>query len=94
VSLGLRFVNTGEHRGTATLTVDECEVGCGDIPRTATIFPVDAGLTCGEDRGLTVTDDYAAPFRFSGTITRVAVGVDQPLDRDNARRLEALMSQQ
>src|SRR5262249_15735444 len=34
------------------------------------------GLCCGYDSGLPVTEDYRAPFRFTGRIARVVVEVD------------------
>jgi arylsulfatase len=34
------------------------------------------GLCCGYDSGLPVTDDYRAPFRFTGRIHQVVVDLD------------------
>jgi hypothetical protein len=34
------------------------------------------GLCCGYDSGLPVTDDYRAPFRFTGRILQVVVDLD------------------
>ena len=93
-SLGLHFVNTGPHQGTVTLTVGGAEIAEGFIERTATIFPVDSGLTCGEDRGLTVTTDYAGPFRFTGTIHSVTVSTGPSRNADAQRVLEAVMGRQ
>ncbi|HEY7135708.1 MAG TPA: sulfatase-like hydrolase/transferase [Acidimicrobiia bacterium] len=68
--LELRFAKTGEHRGTATLLVDGAPVASGEIPRfTPNRFSLTgAGLTCGRSGPLPVTDDYAPPFAFTGTI--------------------------
>jgi arylsulfatase len=79
-TLGFRFTRTGEHRGTATLLVDGTVVGEGEIPQfTATRFSLTgAGLTCGYSGGLAVTDDYRAPFRFTGRLRRVVVEVEGP----------------
>jgi arylsulfatase len=80
-TVGFRFDKTGEHRGTGTLLVDGVEVGSGDIWRfTPTRFTLTgAGLTCGYSGELPVSDDYQAPFGFTGTIHGgVVVEVDGP----------------
>jgi len=76
-SLGFRFERTGPNRGTATLTVDGDVVGEGEIDRFTPMRwnLVGAGLRCGADPGLPVCDDYAAPFRFTGTLHRVVLEV-------------------
>jgi arylsulfatase len=77
-TLTFRFTKTGEHQGTGTLLVDGAVVGEAAIPRfTPTRFSLHgAGLTCGYDGGLAVTDDYPAPFPFRGELRRVVVDVD------------------
>jgi arylsulfatase len=79
-TLGFRFTRTGEHRGTATLLVDGTVVGEIEIPQfTPTRFSLTgAGLSCGYSGGLPVTDDYRAPFRFTGRLRRVVVEVEGP----------------
>lgn len=76
--LGFRFTRTGEHRGTGELLIDGEVVGAGDIPQfTPLRFSLTgAGLICGYSDPLPVCDDYAAPFRFTGTIDHVAIEVD------------------
>jgi arylsulfatase len=78
VCLQFRFTRTGEHRGIASLHVGDRQVGAGEIPRTvpAVIETSGEGLCCGYDGGLPVTEDYRAPFRFTGRIARVIVEVD------------------
>jgi arylsulfatase len=68
--LEFRFDKTGEHRGTGTLLVDGAPVASGELPRfTPNRFSLTgAGLTCGKSGPLPVTDDYAPPFAFTGTI--------------------------
>ena len=77
-----RFERTGDHRGHATLLVDGHPVGGGDIPHfTPNRFSISgAGLSAGRDAsGLAVTDDYEAPFPFSGVLLGdVVVEVDGP----------------
>ena len=72
------FERTGEHRGVGRLLVDGEPVGEAPIPHfTPTRFSISgAGLTCGYDSELAVTDDYRSPFRFTGRIEHVTVAVD------------------
>jgi arylsulfatase len=83
-TLAFRFARTGEHQGTGTLAIDGTVVGAGELPRfTPTRFSLTgAGLTCGRDPGLPVTDDYAAPFAFTGTLRQVVVEVTGAPYRD------------
>jgi arylsulfatase len=52
------------------------------------------GLCCGYDSGLPVTDDYRAPFRFTGRIRRVVVEVDGPEHADPEAEARAAMKEQ
>ena len=88
-SLVFRFTRTGPHRGHGTLLIDDTCVGEGEIPRTVphVIETSGEGLCCG-DSGLPVTDDYAAPFRFTGRIDQVVVELhDAPPVRDHDAQL-------
>ena len=90
-TLAFRFRKTGEHRGIGTLYVNGEPVGEGEIPRTipGVIETSGEGLCCGYDSGLPVTDQYQAPFRFTGTIKRVVVevaGVEDVVDPEAALR--------
>jgi len=70
-TLAFRFDRTGDHQGHGSLLVDGATVAEGDIPHfTPNRFSLHgAGLSAGRDAsGLAVTDDYEAPFPFSGTI--------------------------
>lgn len=77
-ALGFRFTRTGEHQGTGELFLDGQVVGRGEIPRfTAMRFSLTgAGLTCGYSDPLPVTDDFSAPFPFTGTIHHAVIEVD------------------
>lgn len=76
--LSMRFTRTGENQGRVSLHIDSRKVGEGDIPRTVphVIEMSSEGLCCGWDSGLPVTPDYNAPFRFTGSISRVLVQVE------------------
>jgi arylsulfatase A-like enzyme len=73
--LELRSENDGE-RQLLVLSMDGREVGRGS---TGGLQPIAAyrrvGLTCGYDGGMAVSDDYEAPFPFTGTIQRVVIEV-------------------
>ena len=77
-TLAFVFTRTGEHRGHGRLLVDGREVGAGEIPRTipAVIETSGEGQCCGYDSGLPVTEDYDAPFRFTGLLRQVVVEVE------------------
>jgi arylsulfatase len=77
-TLAFVFTRTGEHRGHGRLLVDGREVGAGEIPRTipAVIETSGEGQCCGYDSGLPVTEDYDAPFRFTGWLRQVVVEVE------------------
>ncbi len=95
-TLRFRFEKTGEHRGHATLLLGEHTIGEGDIPRTvpAVIETSGEGLCCGYDSGLPVTDDYEAPFRFTGRISRVIVEVEGEPEHDEEGQLRSIMIEQ
>jgi arylsulfatase len=60
--------------GTATLLVDGQPAGEGMIARTLPFrMSLDETLDVGEDTGTPVSEDYRVPFKFTGTIGRVAV---------------------
>ena len=78
VSAGARvlryeFRRTGPRRGRGTLSVDGRAVGSVEIPKTWPVHGTTAGVTCGHDTGASVSDAYAAPFPFTGTLRRVIV---------------------
>ncbi len=93
-----RFDKTGEHQGHGTLLVDGAAVGDGPIPHfTPNRFALGgAGLTAGRDAsGLAVSDDYVAPFSFTGRIIgEVVVEVDGDAFVDPAAEAEIAITTQ
>jgi arylsulfatase len=60
--------------GTATLLVDGKQVAQGRVPRTfGGLLVSEGGSTIGRDYGTTLSDDYAAPFIYPGTIKTVTI---------------------
>ena len=96
-TLAFDFVRTGPHRGRGTLLIDGDAVGEGEIPRTVphVIETSGEGLCCGYDSGLPVTPDYAAPFRFTGSIDHVVVELGEAASAtdDEAQLRNALTDQ-
>ncbi len=80
------FTKTGEHRGVGALYIGERKVGEREIPETVpnAFDRVGDGLSCGYDTGSAVTEQYTAPFTFTGTIKRVIVEVEGALHVDPA----------
>ena len=76
-TLAFVFTRTGEHCGHGRLLINGHSVGEGEISRTipAVIETSGEGQCCGYDSGLPVTEDYEAPFRFTGLLRRVVVEV-------------------
>lgn len=60
------------------LSINDKVAGEGEIPRTVSTmyWPHGEGLTCGYDNLTTVTDEYTAPFTFTGTIRQVLVDIE------------------
>ena len=62
--------------------MDGTLVGNAEVPYT-TPFELDPGaLTCGANPGSPISDDYASPFKFTGTIHSVTVDVSGKLIDD------------
>ncbi len=65
--------------GDVRLYVDGKQIGEGSIPRTVPfLYGLGSGFQIGRDDGAPVTEEYAAPFAFTGTINRVIVDVSGP----------------
>ena len=94
VTLRFRFTRTGEHRGRGQLFVGDRLIGEGEIPHTVphVIETSGEGLCCGYDSGLPVTDDYRAPFRFTGRIEKVVVEIDDASPTDGEAQLRAVLT--
>ena len=93
-TLRFRFTRTGEHRGRGELFVGDRPVGAGEIPRTVPHVTETSGegLCCGYDSGLPVTDDYVAPFRFTGRIAQVVVELDDAPAPDGEAQVRAMLT--
>ncbi|MEW6584276.1 MAG: arylsulfatase [Nitrospirota bacterium] len=75
--------------GTVSLFVNEKRVGQGRLSFTNWVkFSLDETFDIGEDSGSSVSEDYAAPNKFSGTIKKVVIDV-QPanLSADDERKI-------
>jgi arylsulfatase len=66
---GVRFVRR-DQSGEMTLLIDGAAAGSGQVPRILRMVS-STGLDVGRDSLSPVTDDYEAPFEFTGTIHRV-----------------------
>jgi arylsulfatase len=69
-------------------------VGNLDVPYTTPVAFNPGALTCGADPGSTVTDDYKAPYRFTGTLHTVTVDLSGELIRDAEAELKLHMARQ
>ena len=93
-SVEFAFTKTGENRGVGVLSVDGRETARGDLPRMlGGLFTIE-GLDVGQDTATPVSDQYEAPFPFSGAIESVVIEVDDDQSLDPARLAEAEEAQQ
>jgi arylsulfatase len=79
---------------TVKITVDNNPVAEGRVERTIAIrIAVDETLDIGEDTGTPVSEDYKVPFKFTGNLKRVLIGLtDAKLtaeDEEEIRRAKA-----
>ncbi len=64
--------------GTGTISVDGMQVAKGRIERTVPLrFSLDETFDVGEDTGTPVSLNYDVPFKFTGTIEKVVINLDQ-----------------
>lgn len=80
--------------GRAQLYIDNRLAGQAEFPVTTPIVYNPGGLTCGADPGSAVTDDYRAPFRFTGTLHSVTVDLSGELITDTESEMRAAMARQ
>jgi arylsulfatase len=82
--------------GRGTLTVDGATVAAEQLPAfTPSAYNgVGIGLTCGYEWGPAVGEGYAAPFPFTGTITKAIIEVTGPVVRDPLAELAAILLEQ
>ena len=87
VVVGVRFTRV-DTRGEVVLTIGDREVGTATVPRILRMIS-STGLDIGRDGLSGVTDDYAAPFEFTGSIARVVFELVPRAPRREDRELEA-----
>ncbi|MCY3647087.1 MAG: arylsulfatase [Chloroflexi bacterium] len=93
-SVEFSFTKTGDNRGVGVLTVDGRETARGDLPRMlGGLFTIE-GLDVGQDTATPVSDQYEAPFPFSGAIESVVIEVDDDQALDPAQLARAEEEQQ
>ena len=80
--------------GRGQLYIDGELVGNAEFETTVPIMFGIEGLSCGNDFGEAVTEDYQTPFRFTGTIDNVTVDVSGELISDGEAEMAQLMAQQ
>ncbi len=95
-TLGVGFEKTGQQPfgagGIIRLYINGNACGEGELPRTVPfIFGLGVGFQIGRDGPNPVTEHYASPFRFTGTLRRVIVdvsGPEPPRDLEQEARIE------
>ncbi len=93
-SVEFSFTKTGENCGVGVLTVDGREAARSDLPRMlGGLFTIE-GLDVGQDTATPVSDQYEAPFAFSGAIESVVIEVDDDQALDPAQLARAEEEQQ
>ena len=80
--------------GRLQLYVDGTLAGNAEAPVTTPFVLNPGALTCGANPGSPVTDDYASPFKFTGTIRSVTVDVSEDLIHDAEAELRMHMARQ
>jgi hypothetical protein len=80
--------------GRLQLYVDGTLAGNAEAPVTTPFVLNPGALTCGANPGSAVTDDYASPFKFTGTIHNVTVDVSGELIKDAEAELRMHMARQ
>jgi arylsulfatase len=87
--LRFEFSREGKVGGVGRLSVNGRPVAEGRIPRDLPLrWQIGgAGLLLGHDRGFPVCDDYAPPFRFTGTLHRLVLEAPAFAPRDTAREM-------
>jgi len=96
-SLGVNFVRKGR-KGTINLTIDEKECGSIQVPYIMRMIS-STGLDIGRNSLSPVTDDYKAPFAFTGKIKKVNIKLPRyrkpsEIRKDAETQFRAEMSKQ
>ena len=74
--------------------MDGTLTGNAEAPVTNPFVLNPGALTCGGNPGSAITDDYASPFKFTGTIHSVTVDVSGELIHDSEAELRMHMARQ
>ena len=93
-TLGFGFEKSGEHQGLGRLFINGKKVGEGPIKRTIPVSYGPEGMEIGRDCLTPVSDIYACPFRFTGTLKKVVIEVDGEPHRDPEGDFTTAMGQQ
>jgi hypothetical protein len=80
--------------GRLQLYVDGTLAGNAEAPFTTPFVLNPGALTCGANPGSAITDDYASPFKFTGTIHSVTVDLSGKLIEDTEAELRMHMARQ
>ena len=80
--------------GRAQLYIDGKLVGDAEFPMTTPIVFGLEGMSCGYHFGDGVTEEYKAPFRFTGKISRVTVDVSGDLIQDDEAEVRRIRAKQ
>ncbi len=70
-SIGVKFIREGR-KGTITLIIDDKECGSIQVPYILRMIS-STGLDIGRNSLSPITEDYKAPFHFTGTIRKVNI---------------------
>jgi arylsulfatase len=65
-----------------------------EFPVTTPMVLNPGGLTCGANPGSSITTDYQAPFRFTGTLHTVIVDLSGDLITDTDSEMRMAMARQ
>jgi arylsulfatase A-like enzyme len=91
-TLQFTFMKTGENRGKGKLYVDGRLVGKGEIPQTVpNIYSATESFDVGWDFGSPASEEYVPPFRFTGEIRKLTIGLSGKQQRDILSEMRMLM---
>ena len=92
-TVSMRLRRTGRSTGTLEIAIDGDECGRCDLPVFMGIISA-VGTSIGRDYGSAVSDRYAAPFPFSGTLHEVEIQLAPRTRRDDVNTARAEMARQ
>ena len=91
--VSMRLRRTGRATGTLEVAIDGVECGRCDLPVFMGMISA-VGASIGRDHGSAVSDRYAAPFAFSGSLHTVEIQLAPRTRRDNINTARAEMARQ